>query len=151
MQVGIVDTGRVLNESKAGKFVSNKLQELNRSWQEKASLLEQQLIEAKKRLSKDDAKTPLPKLFKHRHEVRMLEMELNHLQQSAQTDLEAHSEFWQTSLSQTLSSELENYGKKLQLSMVLTGPSAQIPFVATTIDITEKIIVEFDKVFKPTA
>lgn len=148
MKVGVVDTGRVLSESKAGRVVSQKLQKINQRWQEQAGLSEQRLEEARTRLSKADDKTAMGSLFKMQHEVRMLEMGMRHLQESAQADLEAHSDFWQTSLSQTLAAELERIGKRLELSMVLTGPSAQIPFVAQTLDVTKDVIVDFDKAFK---
>lgn len=148
MKVGVVDTGRVLSESKAGRIVSQKLQKINQRWQEQAGLSEQRLEEARTRLSKADDKTAMASLFKLQHEVRMLEMGMRHLQESAQADLEAHSDFWQTSLSQTLAGQLEQIGKRLELSMVLTGPSAQVPFVAQTLDVTKDVIVEFDKAFK---
>lgn len=148
MKVGVVDTGRVLSESKAGRVVSQKLQKINQRWQEQAGLSEQRLEEARGRLGKADEKTPMASLFKMQHEVRMLEMGLRHLQESAQADLEAHSDFWQTSLSQTLAAELDRIGKRLELSMVLTGPSAQIPFVAQALDVTKDVIADFDKAFK---
>lgn len=148
MKFGVVDTGRVLSESKAGRIVSQKLQKINQHWQEQAGLAEQRLDEARGRLSKADDKTSMASLFKMQHEVRMLEMGMRHLQESAQADLEAHSDFWQTSLSQTLAGELDAIGKRLDMSMVLTGPSAQIPFVAPTLDVTKEVIVEFDKAFK---
>jgi Skp family chaperone for outer membrane proteins len=148
MKVGVVDTGRVLGESKAGRIVSQKLQKINQRWQEQAGMTEQRLEEARARLGKADDKTPMANMFKMQHEVRMMEMGMRHLQESAQADLEAHSEFWQTSLSQTLAGELERIGKKLELSMVHTGPSAQIPYVAEALDITKEVIVEFDKAFK---
>ncbi|RYF49099.1 MAG: OmpH family outer membrane protein [Cytophagaceae bacterium] len=148
MKFGVVDTGRVLGESKAGRIVSQKLQKINQRWQEQAGMAEQRLEEARARLGKADDKTPMATMFKMQHEVRMMEMGLRHLQESAQADLEAHSDFWQTSLSQTLAGELERIGKKLELSMVYTGPSAQIPYVAEALDITKEVIVEFDKAFK---
>ena len=148
MQVGVVDTGRVLSESKAGRVVRQKLQKINQRWQEQAALAEQRLEEARTRLAKVDQKTPPASAFKMQHDVRMMELGLRHLQESAQADLEAHSDFWQASLSQTLAGVIDEVGKKRQLSMVLTGPNAQMPYVAETLDITSEVITQFDKDFK---
>jgi Skp family chaperone for outer membrane proteins len=148
MEIGVVDTGRVLNDSKHGKAVGTRLQALGERWQGQITLAEQRLDDAHGRLKKLQQTAAQAQVFKAQHEIRMLELSLRHLQEQAQTDLEAHSDFWQATLSQALTIELEKVGKAKNLSMVVTGPNAQIPFVAQTLDVTAAVVQSFDQGFK---
>jgi outer membrane protein len=148
MTIGVVDTNRVLAESKPGAVISGKLQQLSDKWQQQVALAEQRLEDVQGRLSKLPAGTPPQTVFKHQHENRMLELALRHTQELAQAELEAYSEFWQAALSQNLAKELDRVGKAKQLSMVVTGPNAQIPYVDATLDVTADVITAFNASFK---
>lgn len=148
MEIGVVDTGRVLNESKHGKAVGARLQQLGERWQQQIALAEQRLDDAQGRMGKLNQQSAPNQVFKAQHEVRMLELSLRHLQEQAQADLEGHSEYWQAALSQALTGELEKVGKAKNLAMVVTGPNAQVPFVAQTIDVTAAVVASFDQGFR---
>src|SRR4051812_12436742 len=111
MTIGVVDTNRVLAESKPGAVISGKLQQLSDKWQQQVALAEQRLDDARGRLGKLPPSSPPQSVFKQQHEARMLELALRHTQELAQAELEAYSEFWQASLSQALAAELEKVGK----------------------------------------
>ena len=148
MTIGVVDTNRVLAESKPGTVISGKLQQLSGKWQQQVALAEQRLEDVQGRLSKLTANTPAQTVFKQQHEARMLELALRHTQELAQAELEAYSEFWQAALSQNLAQELDRVGKAKKLSMVVTGPNAQIPYVDSTLDVTADVITAFNASFK---
>lgn len=145
--VGVVDTSRVLAESKSGKAVGERLQKMNQRWHEQLAITEQQREQAQAKLKKLTKESQPSQVFKTQHELRMLELTMRHTQEMAQAELEAWSEFYQTALSQVLAAQLETIGKSKNLSMVLTGPNAQMPFVAATIDITQDAITAFDGAF----
>jgi Skp family chaperone for outer membrane proteins len=151
MTIGVVDTNRVLAESKPGAVISGKLQQLSDKWQQQVALAEQRLDDAQNRLSKLTAATPPPTAFKQQHEARMLELALRHTQELAQAELEAYSEYWQAALSQNLAQELDRVGKAKKLSLVVTGPNAQIPYVDTALDVTTDVIAAFNASFKEEA
>src|SRR3954469_9613925 len=111
MTIGVVDTNRVLTESKPGAVISGKLQQLSDKWQQQVALAEQRLDDAQGRLNKVTATTPPSTVFKQQHDVRMLELALRHTQELAQAELEGYSEYWQAALSQNLARELETVGK----------------------------------------
>ncbi len=145
--VGVVDTSRVLAESKSGKSVGEKLQKMNQRWHEQLALTEQQREQAQAKIKKLDKSAQPSQVFKAQHELRMLELAMRHIQEKAQAELEAWSEFYQTALSQVLAQQIEAVGKSKNLMMVLTGPNAQMPFVASAVDITKDAIVAFDGAF----
>jgi len=145
--VGVVDTSRVLAESKSGKAVGERLQKMNQRWHEQLALTEQQREQAQAKIKKLTQGSQPSQIFKAQHELRMLELSMRHIQEKAQAELEAWSEFYQTALSQVLAQQIEAVGKAKKLLMVLTGPNAQMPFVAQTVDITKDAIEAFDKAF----
>lgn len=145
--VGVVDTSRVLAESKSGKAVGERLQKMNQRWHEQLAVTEQQREQAQGKIKKLTKDSNPSQVFKAQHELRMLELTMRHTQEMAQAELEAWSEFYQTALSQVLATQIEAVGKQKNLSMVLTGPNAQMPFVAKSIDITADAIVAFDGAF----
>lgn len=145
--IGVVDTSRVLAESKSGKAVGEKLQKMNQRWQEQLAVTEQQREQAQGKLKKLDKSSQPSTVFKTQHELRMLELSMRHIQEKAQAELEAWSEFYQTALSQVLAQQIDAVGKAKKLLMVLTGPNAQMPFVASTVDITKDAIAAFDAAF----
>lgn len=145
--IGVVDTSRVLAESKSGKSVGERLQKMNQRWQEQLALTEQQREQGQAKIKKLTQTSAPSQIFKAQHELRMLELSMRHIQEKAQAELEAWSEFYQTALSQVLAQQIEAVGKAKKLLMVLTGPNAQMPFVATTVDITKDAIEAFDKAF----
>ena len=145
--VGVVDTSRVLAESKSGKSVGEKLRKMNQRWHEQLALTEQQREQAQQKFKKLAQESLPSAIFKAQHELRMLEISMRHIQEKAQAELEAWSEFYQTSLSQVLAQQIEAVGRSKKLLMVLTGPNAQMPFVAETVDITKDAIVAFDGAF----
>jgi len=145
--VGVVDTSRVLAESKSGKSVGERLQKMNQRWHEQLALSEQQREQAQAKIKKLTQGSQPSQIFKAQHELRMLELSMRHIQEKAQAELEAWSEFYQTALSQVLAQQIEAVGKAKKLLMVLTGPNAQMPFVAQTVDITKDAIEAFDKAF----
>jgi Skp family chaperone for outer membrane proteins len=145
--VGVVDTGRVLSESKSGKQVGERLQRMNARWHEQLAISEQQREQAQAKLKKLGQDAQPSQVFKAQHELRMLELTIRHTQEMAQAELEGWSDFYQTALSQVLAAQIEVVGKAKSLSMVLTGPNAQMPFVAQAIDITADAIEHFDRAF----
>jgi Skp family chaperone for outer membrane proteins len=145
--VGVVDTSRVLAESKSGKSVGERLQKMNQRWHEQLALTEQQREQAQAKVKKLTQGSQPSQIFKAQQELRMLELSMRHIQEKAQAELEAWSEFYQTALSQVLAQQIEAVGKAKKLLMVLTGPNAQMPFVAQTVDITKDAIEAFDKAF----
>lgn len=145
--IGVVDTSRVLAESKSGKAVGEKLQKMNQRWHEQLAVTEQQREQAQAKIKKLDKSSAPSAVFKAQQELRMLELSMRHLQEKAQAELEAWSEFYQTALSQVLAQQIDAVGKAKKLLMVLTGPNAQMPFVASTVDITKDAITAFDSAF----
>lgn len=148
MQNGVVNTSRILAESNSGKTVAKKIQAQTARWQEQLSLAEQRLEDAQKRVEKLDPKTSRGTAFKTQHEVRMLQMGLRHLQESAQADLEAYSEFWQSALSQQIATAIDEVALGKKLAMVVTGPNAQTPYIAPELDISAEVTAVFDRNYR---
>jgi hypothetical protein len=120
---------------------------MNQRWHEQLALTEQQREQAQAKVKKLTQGSQPSQIFKAQQELRMLELSMRHIQEKAQAELEAWSEFYQTALSQVLAQQIEAVGKAKKLLMVLTGPNAQMPFVAQTVDITKDAIEAFDKAF----
>lgn len=148
MLVGVVETGRVLAESNAGKTVGKELQRRGQKWQEQLAVAEEQLEQDKKKHGEQAEKMAVKDRFKLELQIRMTSEKLTQMQKMAQIELEAYSEYYQASLSQTLAGVLDSLGKEKKYDLILTGPNAQMPFVGQTSDITAEAIKRFDAGFK---
>lgn len=147
--IGVVETSRVLAESKSGKHVGKELQTRGAGWQERMAVAEQQRDQDQDNLGKNSAKMSPKERFKLELKLRMGTEQLGQMQKLAQLELESYSEFYQAMLSQTLAAVLDTLGKEKDFALILTGPSAQMPFVGKTVDITDEAIKRFDAAFKP--
>lgn len=148
MLVGVVDTGRVLAESNAGKTVAKELQRRGQGWQEQLAVTEQQVEQDRSKLKDQGQKLSPKERFVLELKVRLGGEMLSQLQKRAQIELEAYSEFYQAVLSQTLAGVLDILGKEKSYGLILTGPNAQMPFVGDANDITAEAIKRFDANFK---
>lgn len=148
MLVGVVDTGRVLAESNAGKAVAKELQRRGQSWQEQLAVTEEQVEQDRKKLKEQGQKLAAKERFSLELKARLGSEMLQQLQKRAQIELEAYSEFYQAVLSQTLAGVLDVLGKEKSYGLILTGPNAQMPFVGESNDITLEAIKRFDANFK---
>ena len=148
MLVGVVDTGRVLAESNAGKTVAKELQRRGQSWQEQLAVTEEQVEQDRKKHKDQSAKMAPKERFSLELKIRLGGETVQQMQKRAQIELEGYSEFYQAVLSQTLAGVLDALGKEQSYSLILTGPNAQMPFVGEKNDITVEAIKRFDAAFK---
>lgn len=147
--IGVVETSRVLAESTSGKHVGKELQTRGAGWQERMAVAEQQRDQDQDNLQKNAAKMGPKERFRLELKLRMGSEQLAQMQKLAQLELEAYSEYYQAMLSQTLAGVLDALGKEKEFALILTGPSAQMPFVGRSVDITDEAIKRFDAAFKP--
>ena len=82
--------------------------------------------------------------FKQEREVRMLEMELRHIQAKAQLDIESRRDQARSKLLQEINPIMENLAKELSVEVVLTVPAREVIYAAQAIDITDKLLAKVD-------
>ena len=141
--VAVVNVARILDESKKGKVLAGTLRTAAEKWQKELQDLEKQFTEAREKLEKlgqgiSDAH------FKQEREVRMLEMELRHIQAKAQLDIESRRDQARSKLLQEINPIMENLAKELSVELVLTIPAREVIYAAQSIDITDKLLAKVD-------
>src|SRR5688572_27693945 len=94
MAIGFVDITRILEDSKRGKSLMEKLNKVAQRWQGSTDLLEKKLQQANDRLQTMQQSPNPSALFEVSHKMRLYRAELNQLQERAEMDLSGLSEFF---------------------------------------------------------
>ena len=141
--VAVVNVVRILDESKKGKVLAGTLRTAAEKWQKELQDLEKQFNEAREKLQKlgqgiSDAH------FKQEREVRMLEIEVRHMQAKAQLDIESRRDQARSKVLQEISPIMENLAKELGIDVIITVPAREVAFVSEAADITDKLLAKVD-------
>ncbi len=141
--IAVVNVARILDESKKGKVLAATLRAAADKWQRDLQELEKQFTEAREKLEKlgqgiSDAH------FKQEREVRMLEVEMRHIQTKAQLDIESRRDQARNKLLQEINPIMESLAKELSIELVLTVPAREVIYAAQAIDITDKLLAKVD-------
>ncbi len=141
--VAVVNVVRILDESKKGKVLAGTLRTAAEKWQKELQDLEKQFNEAREKLQKlgqgiSDAH------FKQEREVRMLEIEVRHMQAKAQLDIESRRDQARSKVLQEISPIMESLAKELGVDVIITVPAREVAFVSEATDITDKLLAKVD-------
>ena len=141
--VAVVNIVRILDESKRGKVLAGMLRSAAEKWQKELAELEKQHGEAREKLEKMGQDIGEAR-FKQEREVRMLELDLRHLQAKAQLDIESRREQARSKVLQEISPIIDNLAKEKGLDLIFTVPAREIAFVAKATDITDELLAKVD-------
>lgn len=142
--VAVIHIGRLLDESKRGKVLSETLRSQADKWQTQIGGLQQKITEGRAKLEKLGDDAPAEARFKLARETRMQELELNHLQQKARVDLESRRDAARTRVLQELQPLLTALAEERKLAMVLAVPSREVAYAAPAIDLTDELLGRYD-------
>jgi outer membrane protein len=149
MNVGIINLNRLLDESKRGRALGQRLKTTIEKNQAQLTEAESTLEKARQALAKAPPSMPPDPLFKLQRDLRMAELEVRHLQESGRFDIESQREHARNTVLRELDELVRTLAKEKSVSLVLTVPSREVAFAATEIDLTDELLARYDKAAKP--
>jgi outer membrane protein len=148
MSVGVINLNRILDESKRGRTLSERLRAFAEKSQSDITALEAKLQKARQDLAKAPPQIAPESLFKLQRDVRATELELRQAHERSRFEVEAQREQARSTVLREASPLLSELANERGLTLVLTIPTEQVAFAAPAIDLTAELLGRFDKAFR---
>ncbi len=144
MQVAIVNLNRLLDESKRGRALSQRLKAVLDGYN--AALLEisNRIEKARQGLAKAPPNLPAESLHKLQRDLRVAELEQRHTDELRRVDIETQREQARNAVLRELDPVLSQLAAERGVSLVLAVPSREVAFAAPQIDLTEELLKRYD-------
>jgi len=143
-----VDGQRIVNESIAGKDAIKKLEGIKADKQAEIDRREEDLKKLRENMSAKSLAMSEDAKNKQEMEYQRKMKELNRFIKDAQDDLHARYKELIDPISKNLDDIINLYGKKHNIDLILDRRQSGIVYASDKIDITDKIIREYNKVYK---
>ncbi len=145
MNIGVVNIGTLLDESKKGQALSNRLKTIAGQWEEKLELIKTNLVQIETKLSKTpDSALPEVKM-KLLREQELSQMEYRQTEERMRLDIESQRQQFRSQLLSELNSTIEEIAKNKGLEIVLNAPHPSIAYISAQADITADVIELLNK------
>jgi outer membrane protein len=142
--IAVVQVGRLLDESRKGKVLSETLRTAADKWQKELDALQTKLREQREKLEGTGAQAGLEARYKIEREMRLTELDLTHLQSKARLDLESRRDQARARVLQELDPLLVALAAEKKFELVLTVPSQLVAFAAKDLDVTDELLRRYD-------
>lgn len=141
--VAVVNIARLLDESKNGKVLAATLRTAADKWQKELSELEKQFNDSQTKLNQSENVSPEVR-FKLERDVRMLEMDIRHLQGKAELDISSRREQARNKVLSEIEPVMKTMAQELNLDLILTIPSQEVAYSSGAIDLTDKLLAKIN-------
>lgn len=141
--VAVVNVARLLDESKKGKVLAATLRTAAEKWQKELADLEKQFSDGQAKLEQLAAGNSEARA-KLEREVRLLELDIRHLQAKAQLDIDSRREQAKNKVLADIEPIMKAMAQEYSLDLILSVPSQQVAYSSAAIDITDKLLEKVD-------
>ena len=145
MKLATIDISRILDESKRGVQLMKRIKEMSERYDQEGMGLAQKLQELRDKLQKVNETTPRPLVVKMQRDAQYFEGQLNQLRQRAQTEISMTVEHYRNLVLDEVQPFISAYAKEKTLALVLPVGMGQALYVAPEVDITQAILLAYDK------
>ena len=146
MKFAVLDVNEVLQHSRRGRELTQKLQILSRTWQNKWQAVEDERHKKIEQLRVNEkrpaaAATENPRLER---DLQGLELEMSYLRQRGEAELKNHVQESQRVIMEELAPILAAYAQKNGISAVFPMPATPLLYADPAIDVTKEVIALYD-------
>ncbi|RLA99964.1 MAG: hypothetical protein DRG37_03610 [Deltaproteobacteria bacterium] len=151
LKIVYVDGQRIVNESLAGKAAIKKLESLKAAKQAEIDKREKALTRLREKLSATSLAMSDEAKAKQQAEYQRQMKDLNRFIKDAQDDLHAKYQELLEPIRKDLDDIINSYGKEHHLDLILDIRQTGIVYASDRIDITDKILAIYNKMYKQRA
>jgi outer membrane protein len=144
MSIGIVNLNRLLDESKRGRALSQRLKAVLDGYNSELMEISNRIEKARAGLAKAPPNMPAESLHKMQRDLRVAETEQRHRDEMRRLDVETQREQARAVVLRELDPLLAQLAAERNLTLVLAVPSREVAFAAPSIDLTEELLKRYD-------
>jgi outer membrane protein len=148
MNIAFIDLNEILDRSKKGKSLSQRLRQIDEKYQIQLQPLKEKSDRIQKSLNDPTTDKGADLLFKLRRDQRLVDMELQSFRERAQFEIESSRSHFRELLLLDLKPMIADLAASEGLDLVITLPNPSIPFFNTKLDLTDSILSRFDQYSK---
>jgi outer membrane protein len=146
-KIGVVDFQKVLETSNAGKLARGEINEQGRKMEEDLKEKGEKIEEAKKKLEREALVMSNEMRAEKEREIRISINDFKSLQKQYMADFKEQEKKLVTSIQKELLKIVSEIGKKEGFLLILEKREAGIIYSPDTIDISDRVIQEYNTVF----
>ena len=143
-KVAVIHLGRLLDESKRGKDLSESLRAMADKWKRQETELQQEISTCRQKIGQLGPEDPSEARFQLARKLRMQELEINYQQQKARLDLESRRDAARSRVLDELQPLLARLVEERGVSVVLTIPRPEVAYASPAIDLTADLLDLYD-------
>jgi outer membrane protein len=145
MELATVDITRILDESKRGQSFMKKIREMTERYDKEGMEIAQKLQDIRDKMAKVSESTPRAFVVKMQRDAQFFEAQLNQLRQRAQGDVSVSVEHYRNIVLDEIQSFIASYAKDAKIDLVLPVGMGQALYVSPKTDITQAVLLAYDK------
>ena len=148
MKLGTVDMTRILDGSKRGKALSERLKAIHDKHQAQIGPLETKLQQVSKSLNNAPPTGNMEVSFKLQRDSRLLDMELRFVRERGRAEIEMTRDHFRQLLIKEVEPMLEALADEKGCTVVLTVPGSGVLYAQPDLDLTDDLLQRLDQFSK---
>ena len=144
MNIAVINITRILDESKRGRSLSERLKSKIEQWQAEITKVNESLTKIRSNFEKSPTTAPVDAVFKLRKDARLQEMELNNLQEKMRFEIESTREHFQMIMIEQIKPIVKKICVQKEIDATFTHPSPTLIYHNAKQDITKEVITKLD-------
>ena len=145
-KIGLVDLQKIIINSSAGKLTQKKLQAKGDQFSQKLENMQQEIVELEKKLKTESMVLSSEKKDEKGREYRIKVNDFNQAKKKFQYDLQIFEKKAIQQIQKDVVGIVGKLGKKEGYLLILERNSAGVMYHPESIDITDKVISEYNKI-----
>jgi len=145
-KIGIVDFQKVMSTSSAGKLVQKKLQAKGNEFSQKLQAMQKEIVELEQNLKREAMVLSQEKRSEKGREYRIKVNDFNQAKKKLQIDLKKIENKEINKMQKAVFDIVQKIGKKEGYLLVIEKKTAGVIYNPESIDMTDKVIKEYNKV-----
>ena len=145
-KIGIVDFQKIIKDSSAGKLLQKKIKDKGAEFSKKLKNMQNEIIEIEKNLKRESMVLSQEKRDEKGREYRIKVNDFNQAKKKLQYDLKALENKEVDKMQKAVFEIVQKIGKKEGYLLVVEKKVAGVIYNPASIDITDKVIKEYNKI-----
>ena len=145
MKTAVVNVTKILDQSRRARMFAQELQAVAQDWQKKIQVSEHLRQQVDEKLSKINEGTSVDTMFGLERERRLLDMEINHMRERSELDLNLRAQRFQAQVAEEIAPLIAEHAKKQSIEVVLNAMGPQLLYHGPALDMTQEILKLYDQ------
>ncbi|MCK5542055.1 MAG: OmpH family outer membrane protein [Desulfobacterales bacterium] len=145
-KIGIIDFQKIMSDSSAGKLIQKKLQAKGNEFSQKLQDMQKEIVELEKNLKRESMVLSQDKRDEKGREYRIKVNDFNQEKKKLQYDLKDLENKEINKMQKNVFEIVQKIGKKEGYLLVIEKKTAGVIYHPESIDMTDKVVKEYNKI-----